>query len=663
MPLLPVITRHDDRTAWNTRAVAATLALVTAAVFLPAVRCGFVNLDDNLYVYENPVVARPISADSIRKACTGTFVANWAPITMLSYQLDAAVFGVRPWGFHLTNVLLHAAATALMFVALARMTGSPGPSAAAALIFGLHPMRVESVAWISERKDVLSVFFLALTLLAYDQFTRRPGLGRYLTVVAMMAASLASKATLVTLPVLLLVCDIWPFGRIAEARMTSWLPRPAGEPPRPAVTLRRAILEKLPFFAVAIAFTWITVLAQGDALDDNRNRPLVGQRLPNAIFATGWYLWRFAVPLNLIPYHPPIDPGKSAIWVAVSAAACLGLVAVAAALVRSRPYLAWGVAWFFVSLLPVSQIVQTGGHGYADRYSYIPHLGLCVAVVWAVADACSGPLPRSVSVTALVGTAALLAGLTVAQIGAWKDSLTLWRHCLAHDQRAALPHYNFACALSDARDKASAEVEFRRTLAIEPMDEDSINALAALLIEQRRFVEAKPLVEAAARSSRKPITLVNEASLALGEGRLDEALAAASKAVATAPDDAFARFTLGKVLTAMDDHVAAITAYREAIRLDPNHVAARNNLATALARSGRQDEAIGVFREVLAIDPESLAALRNLALSLEEAGRTLEAVAAWRTVLTRQPDDRQVAARIKMLEARKTSASEGRVKP
>jgi len=146
MSLLPVSTRRGGRTAWNTLTIAAMLAFVTAAVFLPAVWCGFVNLDDNRYVYENPVVIRPISNDSIRRACTGTFVANWAPITMLSYQLDAAVFGVRPWGFHLTNVVLHAAATALMFVALARMTGAPGPSAAASLIFGLHPMRVESVA-------------------------------------------------------------------------------------------------------------------------------------------------------------------------------------------------------------------------------------------------------------------------------------------------------------------------------------------------------------------------------------------------------------------------------------------------------------------------------------------------------------------------------------
>jgi len=656
-------TPGGGRTAWNTLTVAATLALVTAAVFLPAVRCGFVNLDDNLYVYENPVVTRPISVDSIRKACTGTFVANWAPITMLSYQLDAAVFGVRPWGFHLTNVLLHAAATALMFVALARMTGSPGPSAAAALIFGLHPMRVESVAWISERKDVLSVFFLALTLLAYDQFTRRPGLGRYLTVVAMMAASLASKATLVTLPLLLLLCDIWPCGRIAAAHMTQWLPRPAAGPARPVVTLRRAILEKLPLFAVAIAFTWITVLAQGDALDDNMHRPLVEQRLPNAIFATGFYLWRFAVPLNLIPYYPPIDPRESAIWVAVSAAACLGLLAVAGAQVRSRPYIAWGLAWFFVSLLPVSQIVQTGGHGYADRYSYIPHLGLCVAVVWAVADGCFGVPTRSVHVTALAGVTAVLATLTVVQIGVWKDSLTLWRHCLAYEQRAALPHYNFACALSDSGDKASAEAEYRRVLAIEPMDEGSIDALAALLIEQRRFGEARPLVEAAARSSGKPMAQVNVALLAVGEGRLDDALAAARKAVADAPDDAFARFTLGKVLTAMDEPAAAIIAYGEAIRLDPNHLAARNNLATALARSGRRDEAINAFREVLAIDPGSVAVLRNLALSLEEAGRITESLSIWRTVLARQPDDRRVAARITMLEARGAPAPEERTQP
>jgi len=200
-------------------------------------------------------------------------------------------------------------------------------------------------------------------------------------------------------------------------------------------------------------------------------------------------------------------------------------------------------------------------------------------------------------------------------------------------------------------------------LAIEPMDEGSIDALAALLIEQRRFGEARPLVEAAARSSGKPMAQVNVALLAVGEGRLDDALAAARKAVADAPDDAFARFTLGKVLTAMDEPAAAIIAYGEAIRLDPNHLAARNNLATALARSGRRDEAINAFREVLAIDPGSVAVLRNLALSLEEAGRITESLSIWRTVLARQPDDRRVAARITMLEARGAPAPEERTQP
>jgi len=195
------------------------------------------------------------------------------------------------------------------------------------------------------------------------------------------------------------------------------------------------------------------------------------------------------------------------------------------------------------------------------------------------------------------------------------------------------------------------------------MDEGSIDALAALLIEQRRFGEARPLVEAAARSSGKPMAHVNVASLALGEGRLEDALAAAKKAVAAGPDDAFARFTLGKVLTAMDDHAAAIIAYGEAIRLDPNHVAARNNLATALARLGRHDEAINAFRELLAIDPESVAILRNLALSLEQAGRITEALAVWRTVLARQPDDRRVAARITMMETRGPPAPEERAQP
>jgi len=212
-------------------------------------------------------------------------------VTILSYQHDAVRNGPGPFGFHLTNVVLHAAACGLLSLSLARMTGAAGRSVATALVFGVHPLRVDSVAWVSERKDVLSVFSLALALLAYDWFTCRPGFVRYLAVTAAMAASLASKATLVTLSLLPLLCDGWPFGRIAAGRTTAWLTGPPTQAPQPPVSLRRAILEKLPLLALAIAVTWVTVLAQEVALAGNASRPLLGHRLPNAVFATGWYLW------------------------------------------------------------------------------------------------------------------------------------------------------------------------------------------------------------------------------------------------------------------------------------------------------------------------------------------------------------------------------------
>jgi Flp pilus assembly protein TadD len=607
------------------------VAAVVLLVFLPASRFEFLTWDDPAYVTRNPLVMGGITGRKLLDGLAAVVMCNWAPLTILSYQLDAALFGPGPFGFHLTNVVLHAAACGLLGLALWRMTGAAGKSTAAALVFGVHPLRVESVAWVSERKDVLSVFFLALALLAYDWFTRRPGIGRYLAVVAAMAASLASKATLVTLPVLLLLCDAWPLGRIAADRLTSWLPRPSADPPRMVVSFRRAILEKLPLFAVAIAFTWITVLAQGVALKGNVNRSLLGQRLPNAVFATGWYLWRFFIPANLIPYYSPIDPGEAASWVAISAAACLVLMAIAVATVRSRPSFAWGMAWFFVSLLPVAQIVQTGQHGYADRYSYIPHLGLCVAVVWAVAD-----LLKSVRAPALVGpVAAMLVTITAVAVTRpllmhWRSEETLWEHALAVDPGNFHCHYQLGCARLRARDFDAAERHLR--VALRGYDGVGLVAarLAGVYAEMGDFFRARRCID------RAIMTMPEDEATQWGIDRLQAALDARPRSEAT-------RDLVRNGLSAArsGDFRTALGHFTRAAAEDPAAVEPCTNAGLACLEGGDATEARRWFERAVDNDPFNADCRVNLAKLLVARGELVTAIMHADIASRIDPDDRE----------------------
>jgi len=633
-----------ERRLWRPAAAVFTLTLV---VFLPALACGFVNLDDDRYVYRNPVVLGGLTPANAVAACTRSIMANWAPLTILSYQFDVAAFGTGPWGFHLTNIVLHAAACGLLFLALANMTADPVPSAVAAAIFGIHPLRVESVAWISERKDVLSIFFLAATLLAYEWYTRRPGIGRYLAVVAAMVASLASKATLVTLPVLLMFCDVWPLGRITADRVPGWLPRPAGGSPRKVISPHRAILEKLPLFAVAIAFTWITVLAQGDALEGNVRRPLIGQRLPNAVYGTGWYLWRLLAPVNLYPLYPPIDPARDASLVALAAAAILLVVATAGTYLKRQPAIAWGVAWFLVTLAPVSQIVQTGWHGYADRYSYAPHIGLVVAVVFAVATLARHLGIPPVVPLSLAAAVALALGVTsIRQIAIWHDAGSLWRHALEVDATNSIAMYHLATHLRETGEPdaairhleraeagwsagtaparvdlelglayldvgrpADAAAEFETALAKEPGNWKALNALGVSWLHRGERQLALDCFEQVLRRWPDESDALHNAMLALvALGRLDDAATICRRLVAIDTAAVEPRSRLGQILLKLGKAEPAIRELEAALRLDPRNIGVKTVLAEAYAAAGDGARAAAIARAALATAPEAPAA-------------------------------------------------------
>ena len=426
-------------------------AVLTFLVFLPAVNCDFVNWDDNDYVYENPRVLQGLSDDGLRYAFTGTLYHSWAPLTALSYLVDVSLFGVRPAGFHLTNVVLHAVTSGFLSVALCRMTGTVGRSAAVATLFALHPLRVESVVWIAERKDVLSVLFLVLAMLAYERYCRRPGVWRFSLVFAAMLASLLSKATAVTLPGLLLLLDVWPLGRLSVPGMAGPVRGDGTPSPYPSRSWPMAIVEKLPLAAVSLVFAFFQIVASRGGLVTVDVLPFFSRRIPNAVYAFNWYLLKTFWPTNLHPAHTHFGEGHSPWLVALCAAGVLTTVAIAAVSARRSPAVTVGLAWFATALVPVIGLVPVGIQSHSDRFAYIPHIGLFIAIVWGgMAVLSRWPDRPWLPATLLIGTLIAYVPLDRHQIAVWKDSETLWRHVLTIEPDNAFACNNLAVALHEA---------------------------------------------------------------------------------------------------------------------------------------------------------------------------------------------------------------------
>ena len=529
---LPALSDH--------RRVAVLLAALMVGVFLPAVTCGFVNIDDDRYVFRNPLVLGGLSADGVRRAWTDVVFCNWAPLTILSLQLDTSLFGTQPWGYHLTNVLVHAAATAFVYLAVVRMTAAPGRSLVAAALFGVHPLRVESVAWISERKDVLSVFFLAAALVAYERYCRRPGIWRYLAVAAAMLASLLTKATAVTLPLLLLVLDAWPLRRANMPGLGKLLGDSVDPPSFPTASWRRLCMEKLPLFVLAAIFAVITIATQATAIQGEEKMPLWQARIPNAVIAIGTYLWETALPIRLHPAHQ--HSGAAGISPLALMAAIVTIAAVAWLAVRLRhsvPACAAGLAWFFLALSPVLGIVtQQGFQAHADRFTYVPHIGLMVAVVWTAAHLLKRwKVSRRASTGLALAAIVCCSILSRGQIAIWRNSLTVWNQVLSIEPTSALAHMNLGTAHYDRGEIDVAIAAFRRSLAIRPTALAQ-NWLGIALAETGRPLEAYEAYAAATMIDPAFADGYNNAGTILARmGRMREAIERFERAAALSPND------------------------------------------------------------------------------------------------------------------------------
>lgn len=551
--------------------IAGVLLLLVVGVFGQTLRHEFVNFDDDLYVTDNPHVREGFSADGVAWAFSARDASNWHPVTWLSHMLDCQWHGLSARGHHLTSVLLHAGVAMLLFLVLQQMTGDCWPSAFAAAVFAVHPLRVESVAWIAERKDVLSGLFFMLTLAAYVGYVRCQAspwrLFRYLLVVVLFALGLMAKPMLVTLPFALLLLDYWPLGRIAD-----W---------------RRALLEKIPLFAMSVAACAVTIWAQGETISLSGHVALPW-RLANAVAAYADYLGQFFFPVNLAALYP--HPGDGlAIWKIAASAALLTVITGAVVVLRRRaPYLPVGWFWYVGMLVPVIGLVQVGRQAMADRYTYLPQIGLCVALAWGakqLADSRVWLRPACGAAGAVV--IAVFAACAWHQTAYWRNSESLWTHTIECTWQNPTAHYNLGIVRAGQRriDEAIAEYE------------KAVNAAPD-------YAEAR----------------FNMAVLLNHQGRTDEAIEQYRRVLEIEPDASDAHLNLGVLLAARGEADEAIRHYREVLRIMPASADAENNLANVLTRQGRLDEAIRHYEEAVRIDPNNEAARRNLETALQRLG-------------------------------------------
>jgi tetratricopeptide (TPR) repeat protein len=556
-------------------AICAALIAITWAVFGQTLGHGFVNFDDPIYVSENDHVRAGLNWHGVVWAFTHIHSHNWHPLTTMSHMLDCQLFGLKPGAHHFVNVLLHSANVVLLFVLLGQMTGRLWSSAFVAAIFAIHPLRVESVAWVSERKDVLSGLFFVLTLLAYFYYARKPNLGRYLAMSISFACGLMSKPMLATLPVILLLLDYWPLERFSGSNTASLL------------------VEKIPLGILSMASAAATLVAQNEGVGLVRLEVLpFAWRITNALSAYLVYIWQTIWPANLaLAYH---HPGKLPVWQVSGAAALLIAVTVGVFALRKRsPYLMVGWYWYLIMLLPVIGLVQVGGQAHADRYTYLAQIGLYIAATWGIVDLCKSrryPAPALGVAGALIISA--LAVRAADQVWYWHDSERLWRHALAVTNDNDVAHLALGQLLLDQKRLDDAITELQTVVARHPNDVDARLKLANALSEKKgRMNDAIAEYKAAARiGDPNPDIGTTLANLLLEQGRIDEAIQYYRDVVQLQPSSALAHYNLAVGLHRGHRLREAIFQYREALKIDPKYPDAEDFLGQALLEDRQPNE-------------------------------------------------------------------------
>ena len=612
------------------------LIVSTLAVYWQVRNHDFVNLDDDVYVTLNPYVRGGFSGENAIWAFTKIHAGNWHPLTWLSHMLDCELFGLKAGMHHLTNLLFHIANSILLFFVFRRMTGAIWQSAFVAALFALHPLHVESVAWVAERKDVLSTFFWMLTLWAYVRYTERPGVNRYIWVVILFALGLMAKPMVVTLPFVLLLMDFWPLGRMKLGSAVK------GN----GVSLKKSfdfglIWEKIPLFVLVLFSCVMTFLSedQGGSMASMDTVPMK-LRFSNSLISYVRYMGKMAWPNDLAVFYPL--PDAILMWKTIGAGLLFIFISITAiCFSRHRPYLAVGWLWYIGTLVPVIGLVQVGAQSMADRYTYIPLVGLFVMIAWGVPEVLRRW--RYERVILAVSTGLLLLILMVCswlQIGHWKDGISLFKYSIKAGVNHYVVHNNLGNALFRQGSRAEAIAHYLEALRRNP---DCVKAhynLANALVEQGKIEEAINHYLEALRIDYNNEEAHNNLGNALAkQGLHEDAITHYSEALKINPAYGEAHYNLGVSRAEQGRFDEAVRHYSDALRSNPDDVKTHNNLANALAQQGRFDKAIGHFGEALRIKPGDAKTHNNLANALAEQGRFNESIRHYSEAVRLSPKD------------------------
>lgn len=604
------------------------LVALTAWVYLPVAHCGYLSYDDPDYVTGNRYVQAGLSWEGLRWAFTTFDAANWHPLTWLSLMLDVQLFGLNPAASHWINVALHAANALLLFVLLQRLTGAMWRSAVVAAIFALHPLRVESVAWIAERKDVLSAFFFLGSLLAWNGYLRAVRRhANFAVALLFFALGLLAKPMVVTLPCVLLLLDVWPYGR--------W----TGTQPFGATL--RLIREKTPFFVLSTAACIATYVAQHQAGVVRALTDLsLSARLENAVVSFARYLAKTLAPVDLAVFYPhPIHWPIAAVLLSAATVVCVTGAALAYA--KTKPYFLVGWLWFLGMLVPTVGLVQVSEQAMADRYSYLPSIGLLVAAVWLI-DAALRKLRVSIGIVtavAIVAMGACVVG-TRLQLRYWSNGETLFRRALEVTTDNFAAHYHLGVALLETGKATEAAAQFEATIRLRPDYANAHSNLGSALLREGRVEEAKAEFRRAFEIDPRHVVARCNLGLTLQQqGQLDEAAREFRAAAALGSKGAMGRYLLGNLALAQGNMTEAAEHFEAAVNAQPDHAEAHNNLGAALLRLGRAKEALRHFARALELQPKNAAANTNLADVLLQRGLVDAAADRYRRALEVQPHD------------------------
>jgi tetratricopeptide (TPR) repeat protein len=562
-------------------ALCGAIVVLIGIVFGQTLSYDFVNYDDKTYVYGNPLVSAGLSIHGLSRALVDTQTNNWHPLTLISHMIDCQLYDLKAGGHHFTNVFLHAIAAVLLFLWLRNITGRFWSSAFVTALFAIHPLRVESVAWIAERKDVLSAVFFFLTLGAYIRYARAKSFGRYLTLSILFACGLMSKPMLVTTPAVLLLIDYWPLNRDQRSEVR-------GQKSKIRIWLH-LVAEKLPLFALSAASSIVAFALQVQSTKSVGQLPF-SWRLQNALVTYVTYIWQMFWPANLAVFYPHPDDRLGLWQVALAAGLLIATTWIVFTLRQNRPYLLVGWLWYLIMLLPVIGIVEVGLQGHADRYTYLPQVGLYIALTWLAGDiSASLRYRKEILATVEIGAVIVLSACAWKQTTYWRSSETLWTHTLAVTTDNDVALTNLGTSLMERGQLDDALSYFQSALAIRSRSEHSHYNLSLALIHD------------------------STGNVLARKGRLNDAIAHFRQAIELRPDFPDAHYNLGTALFQKGDLDGAIAQWRTTLSIHPYDAGAHTSLGNALVQKGLLREAVDHYERALQSDPDSILPLNNLA--------------------------------------------------